>query len=174
MAEPRRFEVAGPFKVPVFGNTGQRSLDRAGLDLFWTSIPAGVSDDMGCYVFALRRGRGCIPIYVGKTVKQSFRKECFTDRYYRVLHEALLGQSGTLVVFLVRYERSRGAFNAKAVAELERFLVESALNRNPGLKNTVYTKTSPGFAIRAVHRSPGRPSKAAVTLKATLGLTGRH
>jgi hypothetical protein len=49
----------------------------------------GLSKACGCYVYAIRAGRGIMPWYVGKAVKQTFDRECLTDhklvRYNSVL-----------------------------------------------------------------------------------------
>lgn len=114
-----------------------------------------------------------MPLYVGKTVKQSFAKECFTDRNYRILTEAMEDQMGTLVLFLLRYEKSRGPFNGRVTALLEEFLVEAGLEKNERLANTVYARKIPGFAIDGVHRAPnqrGAPARGARELKRALGL----
>src|SRR5688572_12710452 len=123
MTAPRRFSVGGPFLVPTKGETRAKALDRDSCDEFWDNEAYGWEDSRGCYVFALRRGKGYVPIYVGKT-SRSFHSECFTDRNYRLLHEAMDGESGTLVVFLLAYEESRGALNGTALSALEKYLVE--------------------------------------------------
>ena len=170
MAGPRRFTVGGPFEVATRGAPRSKSLDRSAYRDLWANAAEKWRDERGCYVFALRRGRGYLPIYVGKTTRQSFEKECFVDRNYRLLHEALSGESGTLVLFLLKYEATRGRFNEDVVGDLEKYLVETALERNRNLKNRVYTNQRPGFAIRGLHREPGRPSKPATELKKALGL----
>lgn len=87
-----------------------------------------------------------------------------------LLREAMEGEVGTLVVFLLKYETTRGRFNEKIVAELEQYLVESALDRNPSLKNRVYANPADGFSIPGMHRSRGRPSKPASELRRALAL----
>lgn len=171
MADPRLFTVGGPFEVPTRGVTKRRSLDKSQCKSFWAGPAAGWANEKGCYVFALRRGPGYLPLYVGKTVQQRFEAECFVDRNYRLLHEALDGEPGTLVLFLVKYERTRGKLNGKVIGDVEKFLVEIALDQNPDLKNRVYARKSSGFAIRGVHRAgPGKPSRAATAFKRALGL----
>lgn len=169
MTEPREFTVAGPFHVPTRGPARGRSLDRPACKALWDADLQAVAADTGCYVFALRRGQGYLPVYVGKT-DRSFEAECFTDRNYRLLHEALADQHGTLVVFLVAYERGRGRYNAAPVRDLEKYLIESALLKNPKLANRHWVRSTVSFAVRGIHRAPGRPSRSAVALKRTLGL----
>lgn len=172
MAEPRRFIVGGPFDVPTRGAARRRSLDRPAAKELWNGEAAEWAADIGCYVFSLRRGRGYLPLYIGKTCR-SFAAECFTDRNYRLLHEAMDGEMGTLVMFLLAYEYTRGRVNEGVVGDLERYLVEAAIDRNPQLKNTVFTSKTPGFAIPGIHRRPGRPSSAAIELDRALSLRNR-
>ena len=169
MAAPRKFVVRGPLVVPTDGPSGSRHLDRTSLRSFWAGEASEYADDIGCYVFALRRGGGSTPIYVGRT-SRSFKAECFTDRNYRLLHMAMSGQRGTLMLYLVSYVRSRGRVNGRAIGDVERFLVESAIEKNPSLANLVFTKGEPGFMIQGVHRSRGRSSSSARSLKGTLGI----
>ncbi len=77
---------------------------------------------------------------------------------------------GTLVLFLLKYPRTRGKVNERVIGDLEKFLIEVAFVRNPDLKNKVGRKT-PGFEIQGVHRSgPGKRSEPAAELRRALGL----
>jgi hypothetical protein len=172
--EPKRFRVGGPFKVPTRGDPGSRALDRKLCSQFWAREASDWGRERGCYVFALRRGQGYRPLYVGKTTR-SFDAECFGDRNYRLLHEAMDGERGALVLFLLRPERTRGRFNGTVVGDLEKFLVETALDKNPRLKNRVYARRTPGFTIFGVHRSgAGNPGRAASEFKRALGFRSRR
>lgn len=155
--------------MPTRGRTRDRSLDRRAAREIWDDEAQGWGDEFGCYVFALRRGPGYMPLYVGSTCR-TFRDECFTDRNYRLLHEAMGGNVGSLVLFLLAYERTRGRVNQLVVAELEQYLVERAIRRNQELKNSVYSRSTPGFAIPGIHRLRGRPSHSASALRRALGL----
>jgi hypothetical protein len=149
------------------GDPRSRYFDTEQFDEFWANNE--YAEERGCYVFALRRSRGYAPIYVGKTGRQ-FCVECFTDRNYRLMHTALRGQVGTLVLFLLCQQRRRGRVNMTAINDLERYLVEAALDKNPDLANRVYTRTQPGFKVNGVHRSSGRPNGGAIELKRALSL----
>ena len=168
--QPRHFIVSGPFAVPVRGHSRSRSLDRSQYNDFWAADASVARSERGCYVFALRR-RGLVPIYIGRTTRQRFDVECFSDRNYRILHEAMDGQMGTLVLFLLSYQVTRGKPNDSIIGDLEKFLIEVALERNPTLKNRAYAGRTPGFIVDGVHRSPrGRPTASARALRVTLGL----
>jgi len=59
----------------------------------------------------------------------------------------------------------------KAIRELEEYLIQSAVTRNPDLLNVQGTERA-NWGIAGVIRGPGgKPSQAARALKTTLGLT---
>src|SRR5436190_11571038 len=109
MPVPRQFTVQGPFRVPLEGPTGARSIAYDNLDEFWATEARPWGTKCGCYVFALRRGRGGYqPLYVGKTSRQKFDRECFSDRNYRLLDHAMRRERGALVLFLLVHQSTRG------------------------------------------------------------------
>jgi len=86
---PRCFEVGGPFDVPTVGPARNRAFGpRKEREHFWDHLAPGWGDRIGCYVFGLRRAKGILPIYVGRT-KKRFRAECFNPANYEKLHTSL-------------------------------------------------------------------------------------
>lgn len=73
------FEVYGGFALPKsFRN--KVSLDDKVRHKFWDEVArkrSNLSEACGCYVFAMQYGDNIRAWYVGKTEKQSFKKECF-------------------------------------------------------------------------------------------------
>ncbi len=69
------FVVHGPFDIDFEKRKGGRVLL---FDEFWAedSDAKYVEGERGCYVFAIRTGRGTTPVYVGKATK-SFKQETF-------------------------------------------------------------------------------------------------
>lgn len=169
MASPRRFTVIGPLEVPTTGGSGHRSFDIEGVQEFWRGPASAYSKERGCYVFALRRGRGYCLLYVGRTSRQTFEKECFTPHKYQTLHRAMRGEPGTLVLFLLKYERTRGRLNSDSVQDLEKFLIGAALRRSPNLANKQYSDIAPSFAIEGL-QTRGRPKSGVREFKRALGL----
>lgn len=69
------FSVHGPFDIPTYrGRIGRIVRAEEGRSFDEHSARAW---RRGCYVFAMRSGRGITPTYVGKATK-SFSQECFT------------------------------------------------------------------------------------------------
>jgi hypothetical protein len=162
------FEVLGPFNVPTEKRRGGRHIPTKCPD-FWQAHPQ-LAGRRGCYVFAIRAGRGFRPIYVGKAVKQSFGKECFAthkigDHYNPALLDTL---KGTPVLFFVALPTGRGKPNGKRVADLESFLIQLGVARNPDLSN-VRGRSEKQWSIRGVVRGArGKPSASAIALKTML------
>ena len=118
-----------------------------------------LAECQGCYVFGMRQGRGITPIYVGMTARMSYERECFSPANQLKLH-GVLGGHGTLVLFLVKEERTRRS-SPKAILELEEYLIGVAADRNPkGLLNLKGT-TRPRWEIQGIgtgRRTGRRPT----------------
>src|SRR6266704_3638450 len=141
-----KFEPFGPFEMPVHGSL----IDRRRESEFWGNVEAaqdGLSDAVGCYVFAIRAGKGMKPWYVGKSEKTSFRREAWTPHKLLVFSEGMqMLKKGTPVLFFVAKRTTGGRF-AKAgkngissVHSLEELLIGTCLLRNSRLLNKRTTK----------------------------------
>lgn len=168
MGEPRKFTVHGPFKVPVNGTTGEKSLNGKVKSTFWSGDASYLRHARGCYVFARKAGKGYTPLYVGQT-KKTFEGECFNAYNQANLAGIISTIKGSLVLFLLEYEASAGPLNKRAINDLERHLVETALLKNKDLINKKLTANGPSFLIRGVHATPGKPSAAANTFRLAMG-----
>lgn len=167
-----KFDVSLPFIVPIRPEGHGKVVDTNALWDFWRdTIGEDLADARGCYVFGFRAGRGITPVYVGRATK-TFRQECFAQHKIGKLNTGLLHyKRGTLVLFLLAAERRRGKPNKRAVADLERFLIENALARNDSLLNIQHTKEEKEWCIAGVFRSgKGKPSAAATKFRKALGL----
>jgi hypothetical protein len=164
----------GPFEVPRMRSN---LVARANLSQFWEDVSRQhpqLPEACGCYVFALRAGRGRTPWYVGRTNHQDFRHECFAHHKLTYFNE-VLGGSGRGVPelhFLARMTPA-GAFckpqRANDIDFLEQFLIGMGLSRNPHLKNVAGTRmlrdlVVPGF----INSPPGKYSRAVGALKDAL------
>jgi hypothetical protein len=172
---PTTFTVSGPFTVPTLRDGGGKRVDKKQLSGMWETVAAETSPDgQGCYIFAMRAGKGALPVYVGKATR-SFRQECFsTDKLLKLTNAMTSYRSGTPILFLIRQERHKGKPNLKAIRALEEFLVQNALARNPDkLQNVHFTKRL-SWSITGVFRTvPGKPTLAARTVRKVLGLAGK-
>ena len=176
-----RYEVFGEFAVPRrVARSGKKTLDLnpEALQEFWNNLDndfSGLSSAKGCYVFAIRAGRGIKPWYVGQT-KKSFKQECFTPvkqlHYLRALDQS---KKGTPILLLVARSTGKGKISRgsipKAEADfLEKMLIGMALGQNSRLLNKKDTKYLREIRVPGlVNSPPGPPSSAARSLKRTLG-----
>jgi hypothetical protein len=164
------FAVHGPFDVPI--DRGARTVNEEEVrGLFWDER-RDLADAKGCYVFAIRTGRGVKPLYVGRTTRANFRLECFTPKNQLDLNKAMREGRGTLLLYLVKYEKSgRGADNRSAIEALETQLIGVAAKRNPGILNTHGARPKSLPRIQGVLNSTrGRPTKPADDFKKMMAL----
>jgi hypothetical protein len=114
------FDVLGPYILPTrSGRAGGRQIaihDRDIREQFWDEVECW--DRPGCYVFAIRHGRGITPYYAGRTFG-TFYGECFQPhkllKYDRVLSNI---RRGTPIMFFLPLTRTRGRMNERAIAEV--------------------------------------------------------
>src|ERR1700737_2616390 len=173
---PRRraiFEVWGPFKVPP-STRGSKHVDddRLGLRDFWEHVVGqSLGESKGCYVFAMRAGKGMTPVYVGRAIRQDFRRECFAFHKLWILTRALADyKRGTPLLFLVTRTKGKGKTNIKAIRDMEEFLIQNGRVRNPDLQNVKLTK-EPSWGIAGDFGSPrGKPTSSAVKFRKLLGI----
>jgi len=167
-----QFAPIGPFKVPTSKQPGGKTISGNNIDMFWERH-SEYAEDVGCYVFAIRAGKGYTPIYVGKATK-GFDSEAFASHKHAKYLQALAGyRKGTPVLFFISYPRTKkGATNKKHIAALEKLLIQQAALTNPRLLNIKNTSV-PKWGIAGVVRSTTRKrSKAAKELRRALGFVG--
>lgn len=110
-------------------------------------------------MFGMRAGRGITPFYVGKACR-TFEQECFAPDKINRYNECLVDYArGSPVLFLVELPVRRGRRNEQAIGELEDFLIQIAVARNPDLLNVKGT-LAPAWGIAGVLRS-GRGRRSA-------------
>lgn len=155
------FSVHGPFRVNFEKRKGGRTLT---FEDFW--LPGSdahyLSDECGCYVFAIRAGSGLQPIYVGKATK-TFEQETFNPANKHKYHNGFSEYGkGTPLMYFVVHPHQKGRVNCKQITEIEDFLIQAAVAKNPNLQN-VRGAQLPQWSIKGVIRSGvGKPSKAEV------------
>ncbi len=83
-----KFTVQGPFKIPIYqGRNGRIVRSEESGEFFRRHQSLGAR--RGCYVLAMRAGRGITPTYVGKATK-TFKQECFTPDKLGKCNETLV------------------------------------------------------------------------------------
>jgi len=152
------FQVKGPFNVPIHKSSSSK-LVAEDITLFW-SVARSLKNKKGCYVFAIRAGKGITPLYVGKTTN-SFEKECFTDHKIKHYNYALADYSkGTPIMFFVEYQAKQGKVNSSDISDLEDFLIQIGRRINPNLRNIKGAK-EPTWGIKGVIRGgKGKKNKS--------------
>jgi hypothetical protein len=166
------FLIAGPYVIPFQWKPGGRALE---VKEFWGQSRAleELAYERGCYVFAVRAGKGETPLYVGKATR-SFKQECLNPGNVRKLLDGLAEYAkGTPVLYFVRHPAQRGKTNEKQIGEIENFLIQNASIRNPDVQN-IHGREAPKWKIHGVIRSgQGKPTRAESTFRRLMGITKR-
>ena len=172
------FDVVGPFDLT---RHGAKTLitDQSLKDLAQNLEESreGLSEVMGCYVFALRAGRGYTPWYVGQACKRSILKEALNpsnrEKYNKVLSE----RKGTPTIFFIPKQTPGGKFRKikkaggglEAVNFLERWLISTCIQKNPELVNNRETKFLRNIHVTGIFNAKkGEAHKSAQSLKKAL------
>ena len=164
-----KFEVDGPLRVPVYKGANGRIVRADEGDEFFKKHRK-LKGRRGCYVFGIRAGRGVTPVYVGKATK-TFGQECFTPHKLGKCDEALVEcLKGTLVLYFLVAPNGKGRPATNQIADLESFLINVSVAKNPGLLNDKGTKKADWSISGVIRPSRGQPTKAARSLKSALGL----
>jgi len=171
------FEVHGPFEVPSSADQG---VDQEGLKEFWRGVEqavTGLPDAIGCYIAAVKRKGRSRPIYVGKTVRAGFARECFTPHKREIFRFALDQTKGSLLLFLLPKCTPGGRFcrsatgNTRDIDFLEAHLIGLSLSRNPDLLNRRDTRIFRELTVPGIlNTGRGKPSSSVSALRRTLGL----
>jgi hypothetical protein len=170
---PATFKVRGPYEIPCKGK--QHPYIESGCDDFWKQPEVtNLANERGCYPFAIRAAKGFRPVYVGKT-KRTFGKECFTyhkvaDHYQPALADT---GKGTPVMFLLTLGRARGPINNRAIAQLETFLIQNGVAKNPHLSNVQGTRQEEWGIAGIIRGGKGKVAASAKLFRQAMGLRGR-
>jgi hypothetical protein len=144
------FAVEGPFDINYEKRPGGRTLK---FEDFWSkdSPAAHLSDKCGCYVFAIRN-RALTPIYVGKATK-TFKQETFNPTNKHKFHDGFSDYAkGSPVMYFVVHPTQKGKTNSKQIGEIEDFLIQAGVAKNPDIQNVKGT-SRPSWGIKGVVRS---------------------
>jgi hypothetical protein len=124
---------------------------------------------IGCYIFAVAKGKRHEPWYVGKATK-SFGQEVFNDSNCRKYCEALgLAKTGKPVVLFVTLPQKKGVTNRKAIGKLETMLVEECGGQNPNIRNQRLSRIYRIVIHGVVNAGAGKPPANAVTVRKMMG-----
>jgi hypothetical protein len=163
--------VYEPIEIDILKNRAVKHIDAAEKNAFLKKIDEhGLSSKNGCYIFAIRAGRGYRPWYVGKATK-SMKQECMAIASQRHYNAVLAnGTKGTPVMFFVVPEGNKNKVSARLCEDLETFLIQSAYNANSEIRNIQKTKV-PEWSIKGLIRSgKGRRTKIQTSFKKMMGI----
>jgi hypothetical protein len=152
------FEIHGPFEIDFAKKKGGRVLV---FDGFWKedSDAHYLANERGCYVFAIRN-KALTPIYVGKATK-TFCQETFNPTNKHKYHDGFSEYGkGTPVMFFVVHPKQKGPTNGTYVGEIEDFLIQAGVVKNPHIQN-IRGSQQPKWSIKGIVRSGGKRTKAA-------------
>ena len=170
-----QFSVSGPFLIPCkkhsTGGSSKRIESEHAANFWEDESVKPLVDMQGCYIFALRSGKGHTPWYVGKT-KNSLSAETFTtDKLNKFNKVTFDGKRGTPVMFFVTRTDGRKNISATVLHQLEKFLIQTAKIKNPELINKVHTKNLDVWSIDGVYRPQhGTASNIGNVFKKMMGL----
>ena len=144
--------------------------------IFWEnveSIADGLSDACGCYAFIIRNKIW----YIGRTKKQGFKGECFTDHKLKIYNKALIQHQGKPRLMLVAKLTDADRFSQPSdshgdIIFLEKMLIGLSLKRNPDLINIKDTKLLRHMAVPGVINTwqGAGAAKSVQFLKRSLGI----
>lgn len=154
---------------------------RKELNRFWETvdeqIKAGLSNAVGCYIFAIRAGKGALPWYIGKAEKQSFQKECFTTHKLYHYNNIIADRKGTPLLLLLPKLTTKGRLakpssrGHRDIDFLEKILLSACIQRNPNLSNIKDTKLLREIVVHGFLNNPkGKCSESVSGFKTLLGV----
>ena len=146
--------VHGLFDIPYDspGHGTSKRIDRERAKEFWVSDDVKrIRSKQGCYIFALASGKGFQPWYIGKASK-SFHQEALHDHKLVYYNDVIyMGRRGKPVLFFVARAGAAKKVPKAQLDNLETFLIQSAVYKNPDIKNKNKTRT-PLWGIKGVIR----------------------
>jgi len=174
------YQIFGPFELPQTSSHNRLDDKKIKKD-FWDQVELevdGLPNACGCYIFAVRAGKGALPWYVGKASRQSFKQECLQSHKLVKYNEILNKRRGTPLLFLISKVTPTGKFSSKSNSKngypdidfLERLFIGMSLNRNKELLNLKDTKLYSQITVPGILNSKSNSTKSSKELKAVLGI----
>jgi len=172
------FDVAGPFELIRSGSKKMiTDISLRKLKPELENWETGLSEACGCYVFAVRAGKGFSPYYVGQACKRSILAEALNPSNREKYNKVLSDRKGTPVLFLVPLRTPTGKFRKKRqvggglayVNFLERWLIATSIEKNFRLINNKETKFLRKIHVAGIFNAKkGESTQASQDLARTL------
>lgn len=164
-----QFRVEGPFHMPFkkLPDKGWQLQKHSLKKEFWQEVKSKHSK--GVYIATIQTEQTEIPLYVGKTKKTNFMKECFTtDKVTKYYHGLSDYPGGAPQMYFIASTKKQGQPPGKRITELEKLLIKVAYLKNPDLQNDHET---PGVTVEGlIGKTNGAIPKAANHLRYALSL----
>jgi hypothetical protein len=152
--------VHGPFKAEyTLSRAKIKCIDSSHGHAFWKRPDvASLASKQGVYVFVLKASQGYTPVYVGKSTK-GFKDEIFEPQKLNHYGNALAqGPKGTPMFFFVAPAGTLRKVPVQVCDEVETFLIQLAVRKNPHLRNDKKTKLAQWTVKGVVRSGPGKRS----------------
>ena|SRR5579859_3802456 len=169
------FDIVGPFELTRHGT--KKLLTEQSMTDMRPEIERrkrGLSKACGCYVFAIRAGKGYTPYYAGQACKQSIFREALNRSNREKYNKACSESKGKPVLFLLPMLSPNGRYRKKgggglAINFLERWLIAAALMKNPKVLNSKETKILRNITVTGIlNAKRGEATKASHLLSRAL------
>ena len=172
------FDVAGPFDLTRHGS--KKIITDVSIRILKPQLESwevGLSDACGCYVFAVRAGKGYSPYYVGQACKRSILMEALNPSNREKYNKVLGDRTGTPVLFFVALRTPTGKFRKKSqvsgglahVDFLERWLIATSIEKNHRLINNKETQFLRKLHVAGIFNArKGESTQASQDLRKTL------
>ena len=169
------YKIYGPYEMPRQGHLIDSSL--LGKKEFWDEVNEdvpGLADACGCYVYVIHG----IVRYVGKTEKQTFRKECYAHHKLTIYNWGLNQVQGKPGLYFLAKVTPKQRFAkttvnySKDIEFLEDMLIGMAIRKTPDLLNIRGTKLLKNLHVPGIINSKKGEGKsqAVQDLKKAMGL----
>ncbi|QYY36868.1 hypothetical protein [Ruficoccus sp. ZRK36] len=124
----------------------------------------------GCYVFALKAGRGHKPWYVGKATKSMYQECLSLDKLNKYNEVLFKGNKGTPVLFFIVLGGNKKKVPKGDIDEMEPFFIQNALTKNPDLTN-IQKANVPAWTVKGVVRGGrGKPKPNTTSFRKMMGI----
>lgn len=160
------FQIFGPFDLPLKSDSwiGDSKENKNNFKELIDAEQMELSEACGCYLFAIRAGKGFKPWYVGLAASQSLFKEIYTNQKIKIYNEVFSKiKKGSPVIFLIAATTNRGKFVKPSVTRkklfgfVEDLLIGRVIQKNPELMNIKKTKHIKDTIIPQVLNTPIGP-----------------
>ncbi len=157
----KKFKPFGPYQVNYDNMPGGKRITKENIKNFWgksTELQEKVKTKKGVYIFGMTVSNGIVPCYVGKTVN-NFEKECFTERNINIYNGEIIRYERNykpFLFFLVYQPQKNQKLTDKVIRELENYLINLAVDKNPDLANTRGIEEDDRFVIADLGSGRGK------------------